>query len=333
MSVEVKKLNSLYYNEPLEKRQKDALKEQKKKEKDREKRIKEKQKNLELNSQEFDFETETVIGMTNKNNQRKRQMLQKKLEQQEKQKQKRRKRIMKIVKWTTILGLLAGGIAFALLSPIFNIQEVQVVGNSIIPTDTIISLSQLSKDQNIFKFINLQIEQQIKDHPYVDKVTVKRILPSTVQIQVQERERNFNIQFMNEYAYINNQGYILEISDSKLELPTIQGITMPEEEIKPGNRLKTEDLEKLETVIQLMIAWKNNNMEQSIDSIDITNKNEYSIRIEEEKKTVYLGDKSNLSNKVLWIQAIINDNKGIEGEIYVNGDLNNNFRPRFKQKV
>ncbi len=326
-------MNSLYYNEPLEKRQKDALKEQKKKEKDREKRIKEKQKNLELNSQEFDFETETVIGMTNKNNQRKRQMLQKKLEQQEKQKQKRRKRIMKIVKWTTILGLLAGGIAFALLSPIFNIQEVQVVGNSIIPTDTIISLSQLSKDQNIFKFINLQIEQQIKDHPYVDKVTVKRILPSTVQIQVQERERNFNIQFMNEYAYINNQGYILEISDSKLELPTIQGITMPEEEIKPGNRLKTEDLEKLETVIQLMIAWKNNNMEQSIDSIDITNKNEYSIRIEEEKKTVYLGDKSNLSNKVLWIQAIINDNKGIEGEIYVNGDLNNNFRPRFKQKV
>ena len=138
---------------------------------------------------------------------------------------------------------------------------------------------------------------------------------------------------MNGYAYINNQGYILEISDNKLELPIIQGITTQEEKIKPGNRLENEDLEKLETVIQLMTIWKNNNMEQPIDSIDIKNKNEYSIRIEQEKKTVYLGDKSNLSNKVLWIQAIINDNKGIEGEIYVNGDLNNNFRPRFKQKV
>ena len=55
--------------------------------------------------------------------------------------------------------------------------------------------------------------------------------------------------------------------------------------------------------------------------------------IEEEKKKVYLGDNSNLSNKILWVQAIIKDNKGIEGEIYVNGDLNNKFKPRFKQKV
>ena len=326
-------MNNLYYNEPLQKKQKEELKEQKKKVKDREKRIKENKKNSELNSQEFDFETETVIGMTNKNNQRKRQMLQKKLEQQEKLKQKRKKRIKRIVKWTTILGLLAGGITFALLSPIFNIQEVQVVGNTIVPADTIVSLSQLSKDQNIFKFINLQIEQKIKENPYIDKVKVKRVLPNTVQIQVQERERNYNIQFMNGYAYINNQGYILEISDNKLELPIIQGVTTPEEEFKPGNRLENEDLEKLETVIQLMTTWKNNNMEQPIDSIDIKNKNEYIIRIEQEKKTVYLGDKSNLSNKVLWIQAIMNDNKGIEGEIYVNGDLNNNFRPRFKQKV
>ena len=27
------------------------------------------------------------------------------------------------------------------------------------------------------------------------------------------------------------------------------------------------------------------------------------------------------------------DNKGIEGEIYVNGELNDKFKPRFKQKV
>ena len=30
-------------------------------------------------------------------------------------------------------------------------------------------------------------------------------------------------------------------------------------------------------------------------------------------------------------KAIMKDNKGIEGE-YVNGDLNDKFKPRFKQK-
>ncbi len=326
-------MNNLYYSEPLEKRQKDKIKQEKKKAREREKRIKENQKNVENDTQEFDFETETVIGMTNKNNQRKRQAIQKQLEQQERKKQKKKKRIKKILKWLGIIILLAGGITFALVSPIFNIQEIEVSGNQLISSDTIVSLSELSKDQNIFKFINLQIEEKIEEHPYIETAKVKRALPSKVKIEVQERERNFNIQFMNEFAYINNQGYILEIAESKLPIPTIQGICTSEEEITPGNRLNSEDLEKLETVLQIMDIWKNNNMEQAIDSIDITEKNEYTIRLEQEKKTVYLGDKSNLNNKILWVQAIINDNKGIEGEIYVNGDLNNNFRPRFKQKV
>ena len=42
---------------------------------------------------------------------------------------------------------------------------------------------------------------------------------------------------MNGYAYINNQGYILEISQEKLDLPVIQGAKTPEEKIVPVNRL------------------------------------------------------------------------------------------------
>ena len=138
---------------------------------------------------------------------------------------------------------------------------------------------------------------------------------------------------MNGYAYINNQGYILEVSQEKLDLPVIQGIKISEEKIVAGNRLEKEDLEKLETVISITNIWKNNDIEQKITSIDITNKLEYTLYVEEEKQKIYLGDESNLNNKILWAQAIMKDNKGIEGEIYVNGELNDKFKPRFKQKV
>ena len=326
-------MNNLYYNEPIEKRQKNEEKQQKRKAKEREKRVKENQKNTEKESQEFDFETETVIGMTNKNNQKKRQAIQKQLEQEERKKQKKKKRIKRIIKIVTLLFILAGGITFALVSPIFNIQEIQVSGNQLIAPDTIISLSGLSKSENIFKFINIQVEEKIEEHPYVEQAKVKRIFPNTVQIQIKERERNFNIPFMNGYAYINNQGYILEIAETQLELPVIYGFSTEEEQIVLGNRLNDEDLEKLETVLQIITAWKNNGLDQFINSIDVTDKNEYTMRVEQEKKTIYLGDKSNLNNKILWVQAIMKDNQDIEGEIYVNGDLNNNFRPRFKQKV
>ncbi len=36
---------------------------------------------------------------------------------------------------------------------------------------------------------------------------------------------------------------------------------------------------------------------------------------------------------MLYVQAIIEQEKGKEGEIFLNGDLNNGFRPYFREKV
>ena len=55
--------------------------------------------------------------------------------------------------------------------------------------------------------------------------------------------------------------------------------------------------------------------------------------MEEEKKTIYLGDESNLSNKMLYVPTILEENQGKEGTIYLNGDINNDFKPRFREKV
>ena len=57
---------------------------------------------------------------------------------------------------------------------------------------------------------------KIKENPYVDSAEVHRKLPSTVEIDVTERVPAFSVDYMGKYAYINTQGYILEISeDSK----------------------------------------------------------------------------------------------------------------------
>lgn len=142
----------------------------------------------------------------------------------------------------------------------------------------------MSKEQNIFKFFNKKVVENVKTNPYVETAKVKRKLPNKVEIQVEERERTFNIEFMNGYAYINNQGYILEISQEKLDLPVIQGAKTSEEKIVPGNRLDKEDLEKLETAITITKIWKNNEIEQKITSIDITDRLEYTMYVEEEKQ-------------------------------------------------
>ena len=295
---------------------------------EREKRIKQKKKN-----DEFDLENEMVIQMTNRNNMEKEQKRIKELDKQAEKRNKRNKKVKNILKILLLLGVIIGGTIFSMTSPIFNIKEIQVTNNNITPSDTIISLSELKLDENIFKFNKYNVKNKIKENAYIEDVKIHRKIPNVVQIEITQRQPKYSIDFMGKYAYINSQGYILEVADTNNGLPIIQGIATNEEEIVPNSRLNEDDLTSLENIIKIMDIAKENNLDTKVTSIDITNKNQYSIYIQEEKKRIHLGEDTNLGNKMLYAISIMEKEKGIEGDIYVNGDLNNKFQPYFREKV
>ena len=306
-------------------------------EKERKNKIKERNKRINQRKTEqkdkFDFDTEIVIGMTNKNNQKRNEEQQKKMTKKQAHILRKKKKIKRIIKLITLLMIIIGGIVFALVSPIFNIKEINVQKNEQISSETIISLSQLKIGQNIFKYNSKKVKEEIKANPYVESVNIKRKFPDKIEIIVNERQKNYNVEFLNGYAYINNQGYILEISEQKLELPIIQGISTEEEKIVEGNRLNEQDLSRLEIVIQIMNVCETYELDKKVTKIDISDKNNYIIHMEEEKKIVYIGDESNLSNKMLYIPTILEENKGKEGKIYIDKDATNKYKARFKENV
>ena len=277
---------------------------------------------------------ETVINMTNRNGRKVENQNRRIMENEARKSEKKKRKIKKILKWTSIIVLVLGAIIFTLTSPLFNIKEIEVENNNILSTERIISLSRLKKDENIFRFLQSDIEKYIKEDPYIEKVTIERKLPNTVKIHVEERNRDFCIKILNGYAYINNQGYILEIVEENQGLPVIEGIETAEEEIKVGDRLKNNDLKKLEVVIQIMSIAKENEIDNKITGIDISDKNEYILYLAEEKKTAYIGNDSNLTTKLLYIKEIMEKYEaGKEGTIFVNGDFTNKFKAYFREKV
>lgn len=305
--------------------------EKKKKAKEREKRIREgKQKKIE---DAFDLETETVIQMTNKNKIKKEEQRKKELTKQERKRKRRNKKIKFFLKLFLLIGLISGAIIFALTSPIFNIKNINVINNNEVPSDTVISLSGLKPDENIFRFYKGSVVNNIKENSYIENVKIHRKLPNTIEIEVEERVAKYSVDYMGKYAYINTQGYILEISEDSKGLTIIQGITTKEEEVVPGNRLNNEDLNSLEDVIKITNSASENGLNGKVTSIDSSDKNEYILYIEEEKKKVHLGDVTNLSNKMLYVVAIMEQESGNEGDIYINGDLNNKFQPYFREKL
>ena len=303
----------------------------KKKQNEREKRIK--QNKMQRQDNDFDLDTETVINMTNKNKIKKEQEKRKELNKKEIKRRKRIKKIKFVLKIVILIAVIAGGTAFALISPIFNIKDIQVINNSQVNSDTIVSLSGIKTGQNIFRFLKSKSIEKIKENPYIENIKIHRKLPSTIQIDVEERTPTYSIDYVGKYALINNKGYILEIVEDNRGLPIILNSITAQEEISAGQRLKDEDLEKLGDILKIMSSAKDNNLDTQVTNIDIKDKNNYSIYLEQEKKTIHLGDTSNLSNKMLYILAIIEQEKDKAGDIFVNGDLNNKFQPYFREKV
>lgn len=303
-----------------------------------------------LGEEIFDFDNETVIGVTQipqkkqvknnknvnskktKNNKKVKSNKSKKVNVKSK-KEKKASLIKKTIKWTILIIALIASFIFFMMSPLFNVVEIKVLNNNKISKETIISLSEIQLGENIYKTSSKRISKNIKQEPYIDTVRISRKLPNVIEISVEERIPTYMLQYANMYAYINNQGYILEISEQALQVPIIVGYTTKEEEIKLGNRLNEEDLEKLQTVLKITESANINSIGELITKIDISQKQNYTLILENQKKTIYIGDASNLSHRMPYIRAVIEDTAGLEGEIFANGDLNTRevfFREKIK---
>ena len=295
----------------------------------------------------FDFDKEIVIGMPkipetkqqknkrkNKNisNNKKKPAVTKKISKKQEMAIKKRKLILKIIRTIILIGILIGTLIYILLSPLFNIKDVTVTGNNKLSKEEIISLSEIRTEENIFKTSKNDIKNRIKTNPYVENVKIRRKLPDKVEIIVVERVATYMLPFANSYVYINNQGYMLEITSQKANLPIITGFSTPEENLHEGERLLSEDLVKLGEVLQIIESANANGIQELITKIDISNRQDYTIMLEKEKKLVHMGDVSNLSTKMSYIKKIIQDEAGIEGEIFVNTDLTNKGAV-FREKV
>ena len=236
---------------------------------------------------------------------------------------------LKFVKLLFVILILLTAIVIFMLSSIFNIKEIKVRKNNKISTEEIINLSTLKIDNNMFKTTNKTIRNNIKTNAYIENVKIKRSINGIVTLDIIERKPTYMLKFANAYVYINNQGYMLEMSETPLELPTITGFKTPSEQIKEGNRLEIEDLKKLEDVIKIMNSVSDKTFSGTITNIDIEDSTNYKLTLTSENKIVNFGDTTNINVKLLKIEEIIEKEKGKEGEIY----FQNSEKTVFREKV
>lgn len=239
---------------------------------------------------------------------------------------KRAKKIRCIILWIIIALIFIGAIILFLMSDIFNISKITIENNSKLTTEEIVQASGLQVNENRFKKSKNKIINSIKENlPYAEDAKISKKLNGEVVIKITERVPTYMIMYEGKYAYINNQGYILELTDVALELPILTGYVS--QNIVPGARLEVEDLKKLDTVIEIIECAKINNIANTISEINIQDANNFILNIPSQNKIVEFGNSSNINVKILKIIEVFKKTEGQAGTIFIKN------RVYFRKKV
>ena len=82
-----------------------------------------------------------------------------------------------------------------------------------------------------------------------------------------------------------------------------------------------------------MNAINDSGLYERVTSIDISNKNDYSIYMQEDKKNDTFRRWIKFKYKMLYVKAILEKEKDVTGEIFANGDLSRDFKVYFREEV
>lgn len=254
-----------------------------------------------------------------------------KISKQREIEQKKRKKRIKVLKAIILISIITGIVAFLLTSEKFNIKEIEIEGNKKLKQEEIYNISKIELGDNIFSTLSIVAKVRLKENGYIEDVKIKKSYPNKITIEVQERQIQYQILTQSGgYIYIDEQGYIIDYSSESLNVTTITGMNISEENIEKIKRLEEVDLEKMEKILHINEEIKKLQLERNVQQID--SKDEYIIHIDNDFMIINLGDATNLSNRMYYVKAILKQEAGNSGTICVNGNINEGFSPYFKEK-
>lgn len=117
---------------------------------------------------------------------------------------------------------------YLLTSPRLALRTVEVTGNDRVAAWEVRVLGGLKDGQNLLSIDLKETARQIRRHPWISDVRIRRLLPDRLQIDLQEREP-IALLAMGDLFYVDKQGVIFKKvkPGEELEFPVLTGFDKP----------------------------------------------------------------------------------------------------------
>jgi len=139
----------------------------------------------------------------------------------------------KFVVTLALIGIIVYGSAYGInhlmyKTKLFNVKVIRVTGNNYLRGELIKHLANIETDQPLFRVDVNKVIEKILENNYVKAASVSHILPSTIIIDVEERQPEFLLKDNKKIYMVDQDAVILEnITGIRPdELPVARGISV-----------------------------------------------------------------------------------------------------------
>ena len=172
---------------------------------------------------------------------------------------KKKKRKSHFLRNLLILLLLLGAAFLFVKSDYFLIKNIEVEGNTYYTKSEIISLADAKTGNNIIFDAEIkQMEENLEKNPFFKIIEIKRKLPSTIVIRVEERQQMAAIQFGDKYIVMDDEGVILRMTEVEPKVTLLTGLTISKMDV--GEPLEAEEKENLSMVLRMLKTMQDGNL-------------------------------------------------------------------------
>lgn len=206
-------------------------------------------------------------------------------------KAKRRKRgkILTVISAILILLILS-------FSKFVNVDRIVVKGNKYFLKSEIISMSHAKMGNNlIYKPGKNKIRSYLLKNPYIEKVHVRRRLPSTLVISIKEREQLAAVPYDEEYIVTDVDRTVLRRTTDMPLLTIIEGIKI--KKMTPGEKLEGEDEKHINDSYELLKLMKEHKLFFK------------KIKVDKDETTIYIYDNLICTGKTSDVKTTIEKNR------------------------
>lgn len=202
------------------------------------------------------------------------------------------------------MGAVLLSAAVLLLTPPFNIQKIEISGNSTVSSEIIRNASGIYEGQNIFRANLKRAEKNIRAQQFVEDVKVRRSLPSKIKIKVTEGVIAAYINYEDNLVGINLAGKTLSFSDKltrEWDKPVIYGLTVTKSSI--GEAAEVEEKKKLEGALRLLESFDEMGVLTKITAINMKTADDVDFRYTNDLK-IEFGSFEDYDYKMEWLSKI-----------------------------